>query len=100
MNRRAITFVAARLVDRASVTAGSEHYCAHCAACHGAPPGVEPDVIARGMYQAPPDLHHAVEHRSQTELFWIVKNGIKMSGMSAWADHSDEELWPVVAMLL
>jgi len=31
------------------------------------------------------------------ELFWIVKHGIKMTGMSAWDDHSDEELWATVA---
>ena len=91
--------VPAGLDDPKRVVAGAEHYRAHCAVCHGAP-GVEPDVIARGMYPAPPDLRHAAEHRGPAELFWIVKNGIKMSGMPAWADHGDEELWPVVALLL
>jgi hypothetical protein len=33
------------------------------------------------------------------ELFWTVKHGIKMSGMPAWSDHSEEELWATVAFL-
>ena len=36
---------------------------------------------------------------ADAELFWIVKHGIKMSGMPAWSDHSDEELWATVAFL-
>lgn len=33
------------------------------------------------------------------ELFWIVKHGIKMSGMPSWADHGDDQLWNSVAFL-
>ena len=36
---------------------------------------------------------------SDGELFWILKHGIKMAGMPAWADHSDDELWATVAFL-
>ena len=32
-------------------------------------------------------------------MFWVIKNGIKMTGMPAWADHSDEEIWATVAFL-
>jgi mono/diheme cytochrome c family protein len=32
-------------------------------------------------------------------LFWTLKHGIKMTGMPAWSDHSDEELWATVAFL-
>jgi mono/diheme cytochrome c family protein len=32
-------------------------------------------------------------------LFWIVKHGLKMTGMPAWAEHSDEELWATVAFI-
>lgn len=85
------------LDSRARIAEGFVHYRAHCAICHGAP-GVEPDIIARGMYPNPPDLRLTAGSRSPAELFWIVKNGIKMSGMPAWGDHGDEELWPVVAL--
>ncbi|OIR00539.1 hypothetical protein GALL_174120 [mine drainage metagenome] len=77
---------------------GMSHYSAHCAMCHGAP-GVKAEDMADGMYPTPPDLQKTVAQRTSAELFWIVKNGIKMSGMPSWADHGDDELWPVVAFL-
>lgn len=86
------------LDDHAKIAEGFVHYRAHCAVCHGAP-GIESDEIARGMYPNPPDLRQTAGHRSPSELFWIVKNGIKMSGMPAWGDHGDAELWPVVAFV-
>jgi hypothetical protein len=32
-------------------------------------------------------------------MFWMIRNGIKMSGMPAWPDHSDEDIWNIVAFL-
>jgi len=84
--------------DQAIILIGTEHFAAHCAVCHGAP-GVPKGDIARGLYPAPPNLSNAVQLYSSAELFWIVKNGIKMSGMPAWNDHSDPELWAIVAFL-
>jgi mono/diheme cytochrome c family protein len=87
-----------RLDDPAKVLTGVEHYAAHCAVCHGAP-GVPKGDIARGLYPPPPDLAKTAPLYSPGELFWIVKHGIKMTGMPAWSDHSDEELWATVAFL-
>jgi mono/diheme cytochrome c family protein len=84
--------------DRAKILIGTEHFAAHCAVCHGAP-GVPKGDIAHGLYPQPPNLAEAAKRYSPGELFWIVKHGIKMSGMPAWADHSDEELWATVAFL-
>jgi mono/diheme cytochrome c family protein len=80
------------------VLAGSDHFAAHCAICHGAP-GVPKGDIGQGLYPEPPNLAQAAGRYSPTELFWILKNGIKMTGMPAWNDHDDEELWAVVAFL-
>lgn len=77
---------------------GIDHFAAHCAVCHGAP-GVPRGAIAKGMYPLPPDLAAAVKQYSPAELFWILKHGIKMSGMPAWADHSDDELWATVGFI-
>ena len=82
----------------ANIPIGVEHFAAHCAVCHGAP-GVPKGDIARGLYPQPPDLAKAASLYSPAELFWIVKHGIKMTGMPAWNDHSDEELWATVAFL-
>ena len=85
------------LHDPAKVLVGIEHYAAHCAVCHGAP-GVPKGDIGRGLYP-PPDLAKAVQTYNPAELFWIVKHGIKMTGMPSWSDHSDEEIWATVGFL-
>ena len=86
------------LDDPAKVLIGVDHYAAHCAVCHGAP-GVPKGDIARGLYPPPPDLATAAPRYSPAELFWIVKHGLKMTGMPAWSDHSDDELWATVAFV-
>ena len=86
------------LDDPAKIPMGVEHFAAHCAVCHGAP-GVPKGDIAAGLYPPPPDLAVTAKLYSGGELFWIIKHGIKMTGMPAWADHSDEEVWATVAFL-
>ena len=85
------------LEEPAKLVIGVEHYAAHCAVCHGAP-GVPKGDIGRGL-PPPPELAKTAPLYNPAELFWIVKHGIKMTGMPAWADHSDEELWATVAFL-
>jgi mono/diheme cytochrome c family protein len=55
--------------------------------------------MAEGMYPKPPTLAEVAKKWTPRELFWIVKHGIKMSGMPSWADHSDDDLWNTVAFL-
>ena len=88
----------AGLGDEDKVVKGTEHFAAHCAVCHGAP-GVPRGDIGKGLYPQPPDLAHVAGHFSESELFWVIKHGIKMTGMPAWTDHSDEEVWAIVAFL-
>ena len=63
--------------------------------------GLVPSIgeTAEGLYPEPADLTHAAQRYTPGELFWILKNGIKMSGMPSWSDHNDEELWGTVAFL-
>jgi mono/diheme cytochrome c family protein len=84
--------------DPANIPMGVEHFAARCAVCHGAP-GVPKGDIAHGLYPQPPDLALVAQAYSDGELFWIVNHGIKMTGMPAWADHSDKELWATVAFV-
>jgi len=84
------------LGDPAKVVVGVGHYAAHCAVCHGAP-GVPKGDIAQGLY--PPDLAKAAPLYTPAELFWVIKHGINMTGMPAWSDHSDEEIWATVGFL-
>ena len=87
------------LDDPAKIIIGVEHYAAHCAVCHGAP-GVPRGDIAQGLYPPPPDLAKTAPLYTPAELFWVVKHGIKMTGMPAWGvTHDDDLLWDVVAFV-
>ncbi len=88
----------ADLSDEARLINGTEHFATHCASCHGAP-GVPRSALAEGLYPRPADLRESAQRYTSGELFWIVKNGIKMSGMPSWSDHSDDELWNTVAFI-
>lgn len=79
--------------------AGAVHYRAHCVQCHGAP-GVAPQALAHGLTPAPANLLHTGRTWQPGEIFWVVKHGIKMTGMPAWVYRlSDEEVWDVVAFV-
>lgn len=78
---------------------GAAHFQGGCAPCHGAP-GRSPNPIVRAMLPEPPDLSASVPSWKPNELFWIVKNGLKYTGMPAWAaQERDDEVWAVVAFL-
>lgn len=88
------------LDDTKLVLQGAGHYQGACAPCHGAP-GVERDRVAEQMLPEPPFLPDHVTDWETDELFWIVKNGLKYTGMPAWAAQGrDDEVWAVVAFLL
>lgn len=87
------------LADAHRVQDGARHYRDMCQPCHGAP-GQPPAELAKGLVPEPPDLQKAVPRWSEAELFWIVKHGIKMTGMPAWGQaHDDQELWNIIAFL-
>jgi len=86
------------LADQKRIVAGTSHFAEHCSSCHSAP-GVETGEMAKGMYPSPPALTGSAKQWSPGELFWIIRNGIKMSGMPAWPDHSDEDIWSIIAFL-
>ena len=86
------------LDSQARVVDGTSHFAEHCSSCHSAP-GVEASDMADGMYPKPPVLTDVTRRYTPGELFWILKNGIKMSGMPSWADHGDDELWNTVAFM-
>ena len=87
------------LGDPSLIRRSAGHYATGCAACHGAP-GVLQSPVVEEMVPSPPRLEEKVAEWSDEELFWIVKNGIKYSGMPAWpAQGRDDEIWAQVAFL-
>jgi hypothetical protein len=84
--------------DQSRIVMGTNHFAAHCAVCHGGP-GVPKGDIGVGLYPEPPDLAVTAKRYTDSELFWIIKHGIKMTGMPGWWDHADEEIWGTVAFI-
>ena len=83
---------------------GAGNYDAMCADCHRAP-GVGESEIRRGLYPHPPDLTRAAAglppDRAAARRFWIIKHGIKASGMPAWSKGGmdDADIWDMTAFL-
>jgi mono/diheme cytochrome c family protein len=86
--------------DPRMITQGLDNYHFMCRWCHGAP-GFNRGEFALGLYPSPPYLGSKdVQSWKDSELFWIMKNGIKMTGMPAFGPtHTDEQLWTTVAFL-
>lgn len=99
IERHAGNIEAPDLSDESMVRAGASDFDAMCVGCHGAP-GRQPDPVGQGLNPPPPDLAESASHMNPAELFWVIKHGVRMTGMPAWgATHEDDELWPVVAFI-
>ncbi|MDQ3585299.1 MAG: c-type cytochrome [Acidobacteriota bacterium] len=81
------------------VLKGAGAYETNCRACHGNPSLRNPRV-AQAMTPQPPYLPQTIPQWESGELFYIVKHGIKFTGMPAWlAQQRDDEVWAMVAFL-
>ena len=86
------------LEDPKRIQTGLVHYHEMCTTCHGAP-GVNISEIGQGLNPDPPELSDVGRDEPQ-ETFWVVKNGIKMTGMPSFgATHNDDEIWDIVAFV-
>jgi cytochrome c553 len=93
---------AGSLEDAAMVQAGALAYSKNgCTDCHGQP-GVESAEFSDGL-TPPPDLRMVVTDRTPEVLFWVIKNGIKMTGMPSFGVDKppvrDDKIWAIVAYL-
>lgn len=71
----------------------------HCRQCHGAP-GIAPDGFALGMMPGPTAIASIARERDPDHIYWVVEQGIKMSGMPAWEYRlSNRQIWLIVALV-
>lgn len=86
--------------ESADLKKGFRSYHEMCVVCHAAP-GLQDTVVRKGLNPEPPKLtEDRVQQRTDAELFWIIRNGIKMSGMPAFGPtHTEEEIWELTAFL-
>ena len=83
------------------VQAGARAFSAQgCANCHGAP-GVKWAKFSEGLNPDPPDLKEVAAELPAAQMFWVIRNGIRMTGMPSFnaAGASDEDIWSIVAFV-
>lgn len=75
------------------------HWADHCAACH-ANNGSGDVELGEHMYPQAPDMRRPETQRmSDGELFFIIQNGIRLTGMPAWgggSGHDEQDSWKLV----
>jgi mono/diheme cytochrome c family protein len=99
VERRAAAIPVPALDAPAQLARGTSLYRDHCVQCHGAP-GVAPQPFALGMTPLPAPLVQTGREWDPAQVFWVVKYGIKMTGMPAWTFRmSDGDIWAVVAFV-
>ncbi|WP_051329455.1 c-type cytochrome [Geminicoccus roseus] len=87
------------LDDPALVRRAARHFETSCAFCHGSP-ARDGRALPQQMTPPPPLLTRSAEEWTASELFVIVKHGVKFSGMPAWISLArDDEVWAMVSFL-
>ena len=87
------------LKGQSMIREGAQEYHEMCETCHGGP-GAEASPIGKGLYPHPPNLIESAREMSASEIFWVTKHGIKMTGMPSFGKtHADAELWKIVAFV-
>jgi mono/diheme cytochrome c family protein len=73
------------------------HFADHCATCHGND-GSGDTMLGRGLYPKPPDLRlPETQKLTDGELFWIIENGVRFTGMPAFSSPgSQNDTWKLV----
>ena len=89
------------LDDPSVIRVGALHFAQYgCAHCHGAP-GAQWSKFSEGLNPEAADLNEIAKARDAAAIFWVVKNGIRMTGMPSFgkAGVSDNELWQIAAFV-
>ena len=83
--------------DKIRIVQGAGNYAAMCAGCHLAP-GVNSSELSAGLYPSPPNFTRS--NTGVAQAFWVIKHGIKASGMPAWGRSMDDDsMWSLAAFL-
>jgi len=78
----------------------SRHFADHCAPCHGND-GSGDTEMGRNLYPRAPDMRLApTQQLSDGELYSIIHNGVRWTGMPAWGEPGDDpDSWKLVLFI-
>jgi mono/diheme cytochrome c family protein len=81
-----------------AIAEARDHFADHCAICH-ANDGSGRTLINAGLYPPAPDMREAgTQELSDGEIFYIIRNGVRFTGMPGWGGE-DEENWKLVLFI-
>jgi mono/diheme cytochrome c family protein len=84
---------------------GLEHFARYCALCHGNDGTGETSAFGRGLFPKPPDMRaDATQSLTDGELFYIIENGVRFTGMPAFGTGrsdpaGDAQVWELVTFI-
>jgi len=84
---------------------GLEHFAKFCAMCHANDGSGKKTAIGGGLYPKPPDLRADLTQKlTDGELFWIIENGVRFTGMPAFgigphSEAADRQVWQLVSFI-
>lgn len=83
-----------------NLEAGREHFADHCATCH-ANDGSGETEMGPNFYPKPPDMRLAeTQNLTDGEIFYIIDNGVRLSGMPGWGgSHDAADTWKLVLFI-
>jgi mono/diheme cytochrome c family protein len=88
--------------SKATITGGLEHFARYCSMCHANDGSGKKTPIGNGLYPKPPDLRAAAtQDLTDGELFYIIENGVRFTGMPAFGTGQEDpagakQVWQLV----
>ncbi len=101
INRHAVDQPPVSMEEPATIQAGARAFASRgCPSCHGGP-GVIWAKFSEGLRPDPPDLKDVVKDLTPGQIFWVVRNGINMTGMPGFGlvEAPDQEIWTIAAFV-
>ena len=103
INRHAVDQPPLSMEDPATIQAGARAFASRgCTSCHGGP-GVMWAKFSEGLRPDPPDLKDVAKDLTPEQIFWVVRNGINMTGMPGFSLSDppvpDQEIWTITAFV-
>jgi mono/diheme cytochrome c family protein len=101
IKRHAVDQPPVSMDDPVTIQTGARAFASRgCTSCHGGP-GVMWAKFSEGLRPDPPDLKDAVGDLTPAQIFWVVRNGINMTGMPGFnlVEATDQEIWTIAAFV-
>jgi mono/diheme cytochrome c family protein len=101
INRHAVEAPPMSMDDQSVIQTGARAFATRgCVSCHGAP-GAMRAKFSEGLRPGPPDLKAVTKGLTPAQIFWVIRNGINMTGMPGFSlvEASDQELWTIAAFV-